>query len=163
MIHDWEIISAYPKKEIVLQVEEIPSLEIFYSPSYKVVVRRNKRRRTDEIVSNLTYESVDVLWKDSLYDPIKHLTKLSQYAGAYATATVDKATEVKMLLKQKEDRIEELERLLHQEKSNSSEEMRSKMAQFEKYFESLKLQHQAEITEKQAQLEATTIRLQSQP
>ena len=37
------------------------------------------------------------------------------------------------------------------------------MAQFQKYFESLKLQHQAEIIEKQEQIEATTARLQGQP
>ena len=75
--HDWEIIPAYTIEMIVVQVEEIPSLEIFYSPSYKDVVKRNKRRRTDETVSNLTDELVDVLWKDSLDDPTEHLTKLS--------------------------------------------------------------------------------------
>ena len=39
-----------------------------------------------------------------------------------------------MLLKQKEDRIQELETLLHQEKSNSSDKMKLNMSQFQKYF-----------------------------
>ena len=52
--HDREIIPAYPTKLIVLQIEEIPSLEIFYSPSHKVAVKRNRRIRIDETVSNLT-------------------------------------------------------------------------------------------------------------
>lgn len=68
-----------------------------------------------------------------------------------------------MLLKQKEDRIQELERLLHQENSNSNEQMKLKMSQFQKDFESLNLQHQTKITEKQTQLEAAMTRLQSQP
>ena len=90
----------------MLQIEEIPSLNIFYSPSHKVVVKRSKRRRIDDTVSDLTNESIDVLWKDPLADPTEHLTKLSQFARANATATIDKATEVKMLLKKKEDIIQ---------------------------------------------------------
>ena len=123
--YDREIIPAYPTEQIVLQVEEIPSLDVFYRPSHKFVINRRKRRRIDDTVINLTNESIDVLWKDPLVDPTKNLTKLSQFAGAYATATVDKATEVKMSLKHKGDRIQELERLLDQEKSNSGEKMKS--------------------------------------
>ena len=103
------------------------------------------------------------MWKDPLTDPTEHLTKLSQYAGEYATSTVDKSTELKMLLKKKEDRIQELERLLYEEKSNCSEQMKSNMAQFQKDFYSIKLQHQTEITEKQAQLLVAMTRLQIQP
>lgn len=114
-------------------------LDIFYSPSHKVVVKRNKRRRIDETFSNLINESVDILWKDPLADPTKHLTKFSQFAGAYATATIDKATEVKILLKQKVDKIQELERLLDDEKSNHSDKMKLNMAQIQNDFESLKL------------------------
>ena len=67
------------------------------------------------------------------------------------------------MFEKKEDIIQELVRLLDEEKCNSSEKMKSKMAQFQKVFESLKLQHQAEITEKQTQMEATMTRLQIQP
>ena len=68
-----------------------------------------------------------------------------------------------MLLKQKEDKIQDLERLLEQEKSNSSEKMELKMSQFEKDFESLNLQHQVQLTEKKTQLAATLNKLQRQP
>ena len=112
--HDQEIIPAYPTEQIVLQIEEIPWLDIFYGPIHKVVDKRNKRRRIDETIVDLTNEFVNILWKDSLVDPTKHLTKLSQYAGEYATATIDKATEVRVLLKQKEARVLELERLLNE-------------------------------------------------
>ena len=90
-MHDREIISAYHTNQIVLQIEDIPSLDIFYSPSYKAIVKRNRRRRIDETTSKPTDESFDVLWQDSSDDPTEHLTKLSQYAGAYATTTVDKS------------------------------------------------------------------------
>ena len=83
--------------------------------------------------------SVDILWKDSLDDPIEHLSKLSQYAGAYATSTIDKATEVRVLLMKKESRVQELEMLLNEEKFNSSEQFKANMAQFQNNFESLKL------------------------
>lgn len=46
-------------------------------------------------------EYVDVLWKDPLDDPTEHLTKLSQFAGAYSTATIDKSIEVQLLFKKK--------------------------------------------------------------
>ena len=61
-----------------------------------------------------------------------HLTKLSQFAGAYATTTIDKSTEVKILLKQREDKIKYLERLLEEEKSNSSEQMELKCTNFKR-------------------------------
>ena len=162
-MHDKKIISAYPTHQIVLQIEYIPSLDIFYSPSYKVVVKRNKRRRIDETTSKPIDESVDVLWKDSLDDPTEHLTKLSQYARAYATATVNKAIEVRLFLKQKEARVQELEKLLNEEKFNSSEKFKVNTTQFHKDVESLKLQHQTKINEKQAQLEIEMTKLQSQP
>lgn len=68
-----------------------------------------------------------------------------------------------MLLKQKEAIVLELERLLNEEKSNSNEQIKENMAQFQKDFESLKRQHQIEINEKQAWMETTMIRIQIQP
>jgi len=35
-----EIIPVTPTSEIVLRVEEIPPQDVFYSPTYKVVVKR---------------------------------------------------------------------------------------------------------------------------
>ena len=68
-VHDQEIILAYPIEQIVLNMEEIPSLDVFYSPSHKIVVKRRKRRRIDGSISNLMDESVDVLWKYPLANP----------------------------------------------------------------------------------------------
>ena len=82
-------------------------------------------------------------------NPTKHLSKLSQFVGAYSTATIDKSEEVKLLLKQKEEKVQELERLVEQEKLNVNKQMEMKMSQFQKDFERLKLQHQVQISEKE--------------
>ena len=46
-------------------------------------------------------EQLDVLWQDPTTDPTENLTKLSQIIGAYASATIDKAFEVRKLLNEK--------------------------------------------------------------
>ena len=46
----------------------------------------------------------NVVWKEEL-DPSDDLTKLSQYVGAYSAATIDKASEVSLLLKTKDQEI----------------------------------------------------------
>ena len=43
----------------------------------------------------------NVVWKEE-FDPSDDLTKQSQYAGAYSAATIDKASEVSLLLKTKD-------------------------------------------------------------
>ena len=88
------------------------------------MVKRNKRRRTDETTLKSTDASGDILWKYSSEDPTENLTKLIQYVGAYATATVDKASEIKALLKQRESRIQELEHMLDTEKVKSTEKIK---------------------------------------
>jgi len=45
-----------------------------------------------------------VVWKEE-FDPSDDLTKLSQYVGAYSTATIEKASEVSNLLKGKDQEI----------------------------------------------------------
>ena len=45
-----------------------------------------------------------VVWKEE-FDPFDDLTKLSQYARAYSTATIDKALEVNNILKEKDQAI----------------------------------------------------------
>ena len=46
---DVEIIPEHPTNEIILKVEEIPPLDIFYNPKHKYVVRKQrKRRRIDQ-------------------------------------------------------------------------------------------------------------------
>ena len=46
----------------------------------------------------------NVVWKGEL-SPSEDLTKLSQFAGAYSAATIDKASEVSLLLKTKEHEV----------------------------------------------------------
>jgi len=48
---------------------------------------------------------MDIVWRDIPFNPAENLTRLSQFMGAYATATMDKATEVSTLLREKEERI----------------------------------------------------------
>ena len=62
---------------------------------------------------------MDVLWKDPNSNPIENLTKLSQIAGAYASATIDKASEVQQLLKEQEDQIQLLQQQLQQANTNN--------------------------------------------
>ena len=54
---------------------------------------------------------MDVVWKESPVNPSANLTRLSQFAGAYVIVTIDKG-EVKMFLKEKEDKILSLEQQL---------------------------------------------------
>ena len=44
-----EHIPATPTSKIVLRIEEIPPLDVFYSPLHKVVVRRKRKRRRIEV------------------------------------------------------------------------------------------------------------------
>ena len=52
---------------------------------------------------------MNVVWKDSEVNPSEDLTKLSQYAGAYTTTMIDKASEVNQLIKEKYQKIALLE------------------------------------------------------
>ena len=106
MVQNVEEVTQSPSDQIDLQVEEIPPLDIFYSPKLKAVVRRSKKRRRLDQPSLSTEQTVtgNVVWKGEL-DPSEDLTKLSQFAGAYSAATIDKASEVSLLLKTKEHEV----------------------------------------------------------
>lgn len=85
---------------------KIPALDVFYNPLHKVVVRRQRKRRrvkTPEIPPG--NELMDIVWKDILSNLAKNLTRLSQFTGAYAIATMDKATKISILLREKDDKI----------------------------------------------------------
>ena len=64
-----------------------------------------------------------VVWKEE-FDPSDDLTKLSQYAGAYSAATIDKASEVTNLLKEKDQAISLLQMQLSeaQQKAQQAEQ-----------------------------------------
>ena len=104
-ISETEHAPITPSSELVLNIEEIPPLDIFYSPQHKAVVRRQRKKRKLENTLHQDAEQLDVLWKDPNSNPTENLTKLSQIAGAYASATIDKASEVHQLLKEQEDQI----------------------------------------------------------
>jgi len=65
-------------------------------------------------------------------DPSKDITKLLQFTRAYATITIDKETEIQMLVKEKEQSILVLEQQLAQEKSNQQSKLQ--VAQLEQEF-----------------------------
>ena len=88
----------------MLKLEQIPPLYIFYSPKHRAVVRKQKkRRRTDQDALLASQgEFLNVVYKNAEVDPSEDLTKLSQYTGAYSAATIDKASEVIQMMKQKD-------------------------------------------------------------
>ena len=101
-----EVITKDPPNQIVLQVEDIPPLDVFYSPRIKAVVKRSRKRRRLDQPSIFPEQTVtgNVVWKEEL-DPCDDLTNLSQYAGAYSAALIDKASKVSLLLKTKDQEI----------------------------------------------------------
>ena len=97
-----EHIPITPSSEIGLNVEDIPPLDVFYSPKYKAVVnKQKKKKRKLEGAIATEAEQLDVLWKDPATEPTDNLAKLSQITGAYASATIDKAFEIQLLLNEK--------------------------------------------------------------
>jgi len=96
-----EHIPITPSSELMLKIEEIPPLDVFYSPQHKAMVRRKRKKRKLESVLSHDAEQLDILWQDRTTNPTENLTKLSQIVGAYAFATIDKASEVQQTLKEK--------------------------------------------------------------
>lgn len=92
---------------------------MFYSPLHKAIVRRpRKRRRIETTKLPFGNEPMDIVWKEIPFNPAENLTIFSQFTGAYATATMDKATEIFVLLKEKEEKIAQLEQQLETEKAS---------------------------------------------
>ena len=107
-----------------MQIEEIPPLDVFYSPKHKAVVKRQrKRKRTDQpsLFPELTVTG-NVIWKEE-FDPSEDLTKLSQFAGAYSAAIIDKASEVSLLLKTRDQDILLLQKNYQKHWHNSRQQM----------------------------------------
>ena len=91
-VTETEHIPITPSSEILLNIEDIPPLDVFYSPQYKAVVRKQRKKRNLESAISTNAEQLDVLWKYPTTDPTENLTKLSQITRAYASATIDKAS-----------------------------------------------------------------------
>lgn len=90
-----------------MKVEEIPPLDIFYDPTDKDIVKRQRKKIKSYVSATTSFESepMEIVWRDISMDPSNNLTKLSQYAGAYATAMIDKATNVQLLLKERKKEL----------------------------------------------------------
>ena len=127
---DVEVINKDPSDQIVLQVEEIPPLDIFYSPKHRAIVKRFKKKRRLDQPSILPEQTVtgNVVWKEEL-DPSDDLTKLSQFAGAYSTATIEKASEVSLLLKTKDHEIYALQAEVIEAKNKAAQVEEQLLAQ----------------------------------
>jgi len=97
---------------------------------------------------------MDVLWKDSPVDPSANLTRLSLFACPYAIATIDKATEVQMLLREKGNKITLLKQPLQQVKTN--QKARIQLAKLQQEFEKMQIKNRISLAEKEAQLQAIT-------
>lgn len=75
---DVEIIPENPTDEIILHVEEIPPLDVFYNPKHRVVIMRQKKKRKIDQSLLLTsqIEIKNVVWREAV-NPSEDLTKLS--------------------------------------------------------------------------------------
>jgi len=142
--------------KLFLTIDEIPPLDVFYSPTHKGVIKRQRKKIKLDIVAITTpdNEPMDVVWKDSPMDPSENITRLSQFIGAYATTTIDKATKVQILPKENEQRILLLEEQLAEEKSNQQEKLQ--VAQLQQEFEQTRIQHQASLAERDVRIQAMT-------
>lgn len=105
-----EIIPEYPSNEIVLCVEEIPPLDVFYNAKHSVIVKRQRKKRNLDQSSLLPtqMEKNNVVSREEL-NPFEDITKLSEYTGAYSVATMDKVSNVNNFLKEKDQTIVLLE------------------------------------------------------
>ena len=124
-----------PPSELLLSVEEIPPLDVFYSPQHKAIVRRQRKKIKLENTLSQDDEHLDIVWKDPNNNPTENLTKLSQIAGAYASATIDKASKVQQLLKEQEDQIQLLKRQLQQ--ANASIEASKELEKLQEDFQQM--------------------------
>jgi len=74
-----EIIHAFPTVEIIFKIEEIPPLDVFYSPKHKTLMNRSrKKRKLEKYQALVTNETpFQVLWKGTQTTPEEELYRLS--------------------------------------------------------------------------------------
>jgi len=79
-----------------LRIEEIPPLDVFYILARKTIVKIKRKKRNLDSTTATTpdNEPIDIVWKDSPIDPFENFTRLSKFARAYATLTINKAIEL---------------------------------------------------------------------
>lgn len=150
-VSDMEHIPITPSSELMLKIEEIPPLDVFYSPQHKAVVRRKRKKRKLENMLSHYAKQLDILWQDPTTDPTKNLIKLSQITGAYTFATIDKASEVQQLLKEKEDQIQVLQQQLQQAKTNN--EAQKQLERLQQDFQQMQIGYHSSLFEREKKLQ----------
>jgi len=98
-------------------------------------------------------EPMDIIWKDIPSSPTENLTKLSQFVGAYATATIDKSTKVSIFLREREERIARLEQQFEIEKTIVNKQATKQIVQLQKNMEVLRIRHGENISTKNIQIQ----------
>lgn len=91
------------------------------------------------------------MWKDPNNNPTENLTKLSQIAGSYASATIDKAYEVQQLLKEHENQIQLLQQQLQQ--ANANTEASRQLEKLQEDFRQMQMSYERSLEEKEKQLQ----------
>lgn len=118
-VSEMEHIPITPSSKLMLKIEEIPPLDVFYSPRHKAVVRRKRKKRKLESILSHDAEQLDILWQGPNTYPTENITKLSQIVGEYSSVTIDKASEVQHILKEKEDQIQVFQQNLQHASANN--------------------------------------------
>lgn len=161
-IDDLEIILVFLTSQVILNIEEIPPLDIFYSLKHIAVVNRQRKRRSIEQRQALvpTNTSFQVLWKDAQVTLAKDLGRLSQYGGAYVSAKIGKAKEVKQLRREKDGRIRNLEENLENEKQGIIQQWKAQFTQLQTSFGGLKIQYESNMKSWDAHIEELERRIE---
>lgn len=81
-----ETIPTSPNVIIQLNIEEIPPIEVLYSPQHKDILKKSgKKRKVIEtqfltITTTMTTPSLEVVWKGTLVSHEKELKEFNKYS-----------------------------------------------------------------------------------
>ena len=144
-----------------MQVEDIPPWDVFYSPKHKAVIKQQRKRRRIDQPSLFPEQTVtaNVVWKEE-FNPSDDLTKLSQYAGAYSAATMDKASEVSNLLKEKDQAIASLQTQLLEAQQKADSEAIQKQKELSEALAKLKAMNEQMVKTKDEQIAQLTAQVE---
>ena len=99
------------------------------------------------------------MWKEE-FNPSDDLTKLSQYASAYSAATMDKASEVSNLLKEKDQAIASLQTQLLEAQQKADSEAIQKQKELSEALAKLKAMNEQMIKTKDEQIAQLTAQVE---
>lgn len=84
--------------------------------------------------------------------PTQEMGRLTQFTGAYASTTMDKATEVQQPMKEKQDKIVHLEQSFEIEKQKIVNQWQGKFTKLQKSFSALKVQYDTDLQTRDTQI-----------